>query len=427
MLEDAIGWLGSLSRAEALDAFWHLLLFEVPRYFLSALAVAAVAMGRTLRPPAPSAPRNPIRPTVTVLLPGHNEADGLARTVESLRRQSLPPSQIVVVDDGSTDGMWEEARRLRREGRIDLALRSQLRCGKSAAANFGLRYATGDYVVIGDIDTDFAPDAIERMYEGFDRPAVGGVAGNLRARNPLDSVVTAVQDVQYMISISVGRVFADAFDILFIVSGAVGMFRRDALQGVAGWEVGPGEDADLTMKLRRAGWKIAFAPSAIAYTDVPTGMVQLIRQRLRWNRSLVRIRLDKFGVAMSVGERRFSLSDALGHIDILFSQAILPFSFLIYLIWLAAIYGAAAVPILFAVALIYVAFALASFLLAVLVTRDWASLRLLPYVPAYSIVSGYVLRFVRLWAVADELIARGSFKDPYVPQRVLDEARKDQS
>lgn len=430
MLGDALAWLGTLTQAEAVGAFWHMILLEVPRYLLTGGAVALAVWRRpgfggrhvTRAPEEPAGYAD-----VTVLLPGHNEAGGLRATVDSLRQQTLAPSQIVVVDDGSTDGMSDVAADLRREGLVDIALRTELRSGKSAAANLGLRYATGRYVVIADIDTEFAPDAIECMYREFADPKVGAVAGNLAPRNAMESLTTIVQAIQYLISISMGRTFADSFGILFIVSGAVGMFRRDALVGVAGWEVGPGEDADLTEKLRRAGWRIAFATAAMAYTDVPTTMEALIRQRLRWNRSLVRVRLEKFAVSLRPGQSRFSLSDAFGHIDILVFQALLPFSFTLYVVWLFMAYRGDAPAILLAVAMIYVLFALVTFLFAVIVSGNLRNLRYLPYVPLYSLVSSFILRFVRMAAIADEILRQGSYKDSYVPRRVLDAARKDQS
>ncbi len=429
MLTDALVWLGGLTRAEAFNAFWHMILLEVPRYLLTAAAVAFVALQRPGfggAHPKPGKAEPEGYADITVLLPGHNEADGLRRTVGSLHRQSLAPTQIIVVDDGSTDSMSDIAADLRREGAVDLVLRSHLRSGKSAAANLGLRYATGSYVVIADIDTEFAPDAIERMHNEFKDPSVGAVAGNLGVRNAFESLTTIVQAIQYLVSISTGRIFADAFNILFIVSGAVGMFRRNALVGVGGWEVGPGEDADLTEKLRRAGWRIAFAPGAMAYTDVPTTIPALIRQRMRWNRSLVRIRLEKFAVSLSPADWRFRLSDAIGHIDILFFQAFLPFSFAVYLVWLVVAYGGAAPVVLLAVTMIYIAIATAIFLFAVIVSGDVRNLRFLPYVPLYSIVSSFILRFVRLVAILDEILRRGSYKDPYVPRRVLDAAKGDQ-
>lgn len=430
MLTEALTWISSLSGAEAVGAFWHMILLEVPRYLLTGGAVALAVWWRpgyggahaTTVPKEPSGFAD-----ITVLLPGHNEAGGLRTTVESLRNQTLAPSQIIVVDDGSTDGMSDIAADMRREGLIDIALRTELRSGKSAAANLGFRYATGRFVVIADIDTEFAPDAIERMYDEFADPRVGAVAGNLAPRNAMENLVTIVQAIQYLISISMGRTFADSFGILFIVSGAVGMFRHEALAGVAGWEVGPGEDADLTEKLRRAGWRIAFATAAMAYTDVPTTMESLIRQRLRWNRSLVRVRLEKFAVSLKPGERRFRLSDAVGHIDMLFFQAVLPFSFTLYVVWLIMVYGGDAPAILLAVAMIYAAFAIVSFLFAVIVSGDARNLKYLPYVPLYSLISSFILRFVRLAAVADEILRQGSYRDSYVPKRVLDAAKKDQS
>jgi poly-beta-1,6-N-acetyl-D-glucosamine synthase len=139
-----------------------------------------------------------------------------------------------------------------------------------------------------------------------------------------------------------------------ISSGAFAAFRRDALVAVGGWDVGPGEDANITLKLRRAGWKIRFAPEAWALTDVPETASALFKQRRRWNGSFVRVRLDRFRATLNPFQRNFSLISALGTMDLILFRAILPAMFLIYIVSCISYYGSFVWVILIGVNAFYV-------------------------------------------------------------------------
>ena len=117
-------------------------------------------------------------------------------------------------------------------------------------------------------------NAITQIALALSEPGVGGVAGTLRVKNPKDSFITRLQVLEYLFSIEVGRQFASRYGILHIVSGAFGGFRAEAVRRLHGWEVSPGEDADMTKGLRKAGYKIRFNPTAVAYTDVPRHSVR---------------------------------------------------------------------------------------------------------------------------------------------------------
>lgn len=397
--------------------FWHMLVFEVPRFLLAIFAVGAVEATRLFKPSRGE--RSGL--TISVLMPGHNEAASLRQTVLGLREQTRNDAQIVVVDDGSTDDMALIGQRLQTEGLIDVFVSTGLRGGKSAAANLGLTYCTGDVIIIADIDTSFDRDALERVIEPLQDPRVGAVSGNIAVRNADASVIAKFQAIQYLLSISLGRRVTNMLDVVFIVSGAFAAFRREALLSIGGWEVGPGEDADITVKLRRAGWGIRFQPDSWALTDVPETVLALIRQRLRWNRTLIRMRGRKFARILDPSRPNFSILDALGTLDILYFQAILPASFFVYILWLFAYLGAFAWVILGVVTIIYVISALISFTVAASVSEHYGRLSLLPYVAGYALFNAYVLRAVSVYAYLDELICRRSYKDSYVPSRVLNQ------
>jgi len=414
MFADGLQLLLQMDIGSFLSMFWHAVVFEIPRFILAITAVgAAEAAGQSKLPR-----RAGFRPKISILLPGHNEGESLRRCILGLREQTRNDIQIVVIDDGSTDNMSVVGNDLRAKNLIDVFLYRGMRSGKSAASNLGFTYCTGEIIIIADIDTTFDRDAIERLVEPFADPRVGGVAGNIGVRNAHVNLLTRFQAIQYLVSISLGRRVSDMLGILFISSGAFAAFRREALFAIGGCSVGPGEDADLTIKLRRAGWKVRFQPHAWALTDVPETLPALIRQRLRWSRSLIRVRIRKFKSIFNPLRPNFSAIDALGTVDIIWFQALLPASFFAYVVWLFSYFGSFAWIILSAVTSYYVVASFISFAIAGSVSGSYARVSLMLYVPGYTLFNAYVLRTVAIIAYLDELIFRHSYRDPYVPRRV---------
>lgn len=107
------------------------------------------------------------------------------------------------------------------------------------------------------------------------------------------NLCTALQAIEYLKSITVGRIITSELGILRVVSGAFGAFRKEIVDQVGGWDVGPGMDGDITVKTRKSGFRVRFAKEAVCYTSVPKTWKALARQRTRWSRSLVRFRLRK--------------------------------------------------------------------------------------------------------------------------------------
>jgi len=269
-------------------------------------------------------------------------------------------------------------------------------------------------------------DALAIAAGYFRDPRVGAVGGTLRVRNIGRSLATGVQHVNYAFSITLGRIVKDMLGFYFVASGAFGMYRTAAVRAVGGWDFGPGEDGDIVTRLRLAGWRARFAPFAVAMTEVPATFVKLGRQRLRWDRSMIRNRYRKAGpYVLDPRNANFDTAFAVSFLDIFFFNGLVPFLFLVYGAYLAGVYGPFAATLLLSVQLFYISAGLLKYLIALSVsTRPREDLRYLAFVPLYSLINVYFLRFVRLYATANELVARGSYTDPYVPAKVRARVRR---
>ena len=416
MTATALSFLSSMDLMSLILLFWYTTLIEIPRYTIGGVVAAAAGLW-----PRRVGPED-TNFTVSVVLVGHNEVRALATCVEGLAEQTIACDpgrmQVIVVDDGSTDGMSEIARDLQRQGKIDDVLRVRERGGKSAGVNLALSACCGEIVIIADIDTTFDRDAFANLLVRFNDPRIGAVSGNLGVRNAFATLITRCQAIEYGIGISLGRRMADALGVLTIVSGAFGGFRRSAIEGVGRQDVEVGEDADLTMKLRRAGWRIGFAQEARALTDVPETVPQLIAQRLRWDRGLITIWLRKYRGNLRPGRSTFRIADVAALCDVIAFQVLLALTFPAYLLWLWYYFDTFAVAIIGATLAGYFLLDLAAFASAS-IAGVRTPLRLILYLPLYTVLSMTVMRIVRLIAIFQELVFRSSYRDPYVPRRVM--------
>lgn len=412
-MSDGLEFLFSLDFVGALAVFWFFFIFELPRYIFSTIAVGWRAAFE------PELPLTDPGLPVSVLLVGHNEGDVLENAVSALHEQTHRNLQIVVVDDGSADDMAQVGRRLKAAGRIDRFVSTGIRGGKAAALNLGFRFCENELLVVLDVDTSLDRDAIARLVAPLlASPACGAVSGNLGVRNPDRSLLTRFQAIEYISSISLGRQFNSMFNLLMIVSGAFGAFRRSAIVEVGGWDVGPGDDSNLTAKLRRAGWSIDFAPDAWALTDVPVTHSAYVRQRLRWNRSLIRNRLRKFVVVFDPTQDNFSPRDVLASLNVLWFQVALTFAYVFYIANLFIDYGGTAGILLVAVHTLGIAGDLLEITIAMIFVRRLPVVRLVPYVFGFTIFVSYYDRTIRLLAYVSELIFRHSYDDGFYPTKV---------
>lgn len=422
MLMDWLHWLQEIRPEELALVLILLLVVDAPRYAWSAVAMACWDIMRTIcgtvlrrrrRPPRFSV----YRPTVSVLIAGYNEADTIARTMASVRG-NYPGLQTVVVDDGSTDDMYGAALAFA-TGKTDITvIRRQHRGGKSSALNLGLFYVTGEIVVCVDADSQVSTGAIEELVQPLKDPAVAGVSGTVVAWNPFVNLATWLQAYEYRQTIFVGRMARGRIGLLGIVSGAFGAFRTEYLRQTGGWDVGPGEDGDLVLRLRKAGYRISAAPCATCRTNVPVTWPRLFRQRCRWDRTVITFECRKHADLGSLFNRNFRWSSFLIVLERWIFGVVCLYTFWLYGLS-GAILGSARpfclLALLYACSLILELVQLLVLLMySDRIRNDLALSVVIPLYPLYQIF----IKAVDLVALSGEILVRDSGRDDFVPERV---------
>ncbi|MQS13455.1 glycosyltransferase [Streptomyces kaniharaensis] len=220
----------------------------------------------------------PVTDPVSVIVPAYNEVAGIEPAVRSLLA-SDHPVEVIVVDDGSTDGTADLVESL---GLPYVRVIRQENAGKPAALNTGIAAARAELLVMVDGDTVFEPDAVRMLVQPFADPSVGAVSGNAKVVNR-GGLLGRWQHIEYVVGFNLDRRLFDLAQCMPTVPGAVGAFRRSALLAVGGvGEETLAEDTDLTMALCRDGWRVVYEERAKAWTEAPASLSALWRQRYRW-------------------------------------------------------------------------------------------------------------------------------------------------
>jgi cellulose synthase/poly-beta-1,6-N-acetylglucosamine synthase-like glycosyltransferase/spore germination protein YaaH/peptidoglycan/xylan/chitin deacetylase (PgdA/CDA1 family) len=221
-------------------------------------------------------------PLVSVLIPCFNEEKVIASSVSRILESNWTRLEVIVLDDGSTDGTAAEVQR-HFGGDPRVRLISFANAGKALALNRGLDQVHGEIVVALDADTLFPPNTIGRLARWFVDPRVGAVAGNALVGNRRN-LLTRWQALEYVTAQNLERRALAALGAVTVVPGAVGAWRRSTLETLGGYPSDTlAEDQDLTLAAQFAGWRIEFDPDARAYTEAPETVAGLLKQRFRWS------------------------------------------------------------------------------------------------------------------------------------------------
>jgi peptidoglycan-N-acetylglucosamine deacetylase len=241
--------------------------------------LALVSAYRERRLPAP--PQHPDT-FVSVLIPAFNEERVIQRCIAQVLSSEKVKLEVIVIDDGSSDRTSEVVKEAYgSDKRVRLV---QLENGgKARALNHGLALATSDLVIALDADTQFEPLTISRLARWLVADeGLAAVAGNAKVGNRIN-IVTRWQALEYVTAQNVERRALAWLGAMSVVPGAVGAWRKQAILDVGGYPPETlAEDQDLTIAVQRAGWRVAYDQSALAWTEAPQSFRQLARQRFRW-------------------------------------------------------------------------------------------------------------------------------------------------
>ena len=246
-----------------------------------AIVMAGLAMWNKRRELGIMPPPFDTERLVSVIIPAWNEERVIVSSISRVLASTDAHIEVIVADDGSTDATSAVvAAAFGEDPRVRLL--TLVNGGKAEALNRALTYAKGEIVVALDADTQFEKETVARLVRWFADPAIGAVAGNAKVGNRVN-LVTRWQAVEYVTAQNVERRALAQFDAMMVVPGAVGAWRRAALDAVGGYPVDTlAEDQDLTIAIQRAGWRIAYDVDAVAWTESPESFTALAKQRFRW-------------------------------------------------------------------------------------------------------------------------------------------------
>ena len=258
----------------------------------------------------------------------------------------------------------------------------------------------------------------------YQNKKMGGVGGNVKVRNMDKSLATGFQALEYLQTIMIGRTVTSYLGIYRIISGAFGAFRTDALKRIGGWDIGPGLDGDISVKLRKLGYKIHFEARAICLTNAPEKFKALSKQRLRWSKSLVRFRLRKHKDVF-YPNANFNLLTFASFLENIIYNIILDALWFYYIIWIIVTNISILEFIIPMKILLYTVSTILQFLIIMsLSERRRAEFKLIIYVPLMFIYTGYYMRIIRTIAYIKEFLFYSSYKDPWNPEKTSIKAKE---
>lgn len=227
-------------------------------------------------------------PGITILVAAYNEEDSILSTLESIARQDYAGQiEVIVINDGSTDGTMEKLAGISYPWLkvIDLPNNG----GKARALNEGLKQAAFALTITLDADsylyTHALPNLVGRLLG--DPANTGAVAGAVLVRNSRLNLVTEIQEWDYFHGIAAVKRLQSLFQGTLVAQGAFSIYRTDVLRAIGGWQECVGEDIVLTWAILALGYRVGYCEDACSFTNAPATFRQFFRQRQRWSRGLI--------------------------------------------------------------------------------------------------------------------------------------------
>ncbi len=227
-------------------------------------------------------------PLVSIIVPAYNEEVNAVSALRNLLRTDYPHFEIIFVDDGSKDATYEKVSAAY-SAHPAVRVLSKPNGGKASALNYGIRHSTADFVICIDADTKLLPNAVSLLMRHFEPSVteghhpVGAVAGNVKVGNEVNAI-TRWQAIEYITSQNFDRKAFAAVNAITVVPGAIGAFRKQALEDAGGFTTDTlAEDCDLTVRILRCNYLVKNDNQAIAMTEAPESVRMFLKQRFRWS------------------------------------------------------------------------------------------------------------------------------------------------
>ncbi len=225
-------------------------------------------------------------PSVSILVPCHNEEEHVRQTVQNLLDDPYPGrKQVICIDDGSTD---KTLRILESFGRRIVLIRTD-HIGKSKSLNLALKKARGEVILVVDGDSVVEGGSIQRLVAPLRDRKVGAVASTLKVRNPREGIMTWFQRVEYLY-FSFFRSLCDRVNATIFTPGPLSAYKRSVLNKVGGFASDLFmEDVDVSLRIIKAGFRIRVSEFAVSRTAVPNSLRSWYQQRNRWMKGGIEI------------------------------------------------------------------------------------------------------------------------------------------
>jgi biofilm PGA synthesis N-glycosyltransferase PgaC len=249
-------------------------------------AFLAISLILDKRPPHPALA---VYPPISILIAAYNEETSIEETFISIDQQHYPGQlQVIVINDGSTDNTSLVIQRVRDRYPWLTFVDLKKNGGKARALNIGFKEVLHNLVVTVDADSFLYRGALTNIVERYlaDPPNTRAVAGKILVRNSRQNWITRCQEWDYFHGIAAIKRVQSLFQGTLVAQGAFSVYDRAALTEVGGWPECVGEDIVLTWALLKAGYRVGHCEDACLFTNAPSTIKQLVRQRQRWARGM---------------------------------------------------------------------------------------------------------------------------------------------
>jgi hyaluronan synthase len=268
---------------------YFITVFELSR------VVAAMAFMRTTGEIEPMSGYDFYEPTITFVIPCKNEEAAIERTISNCFAADYPADkvEVIVVNDGSTDGTIGVLRRLEHTYPTLVVVDWKENKGKRHGMAEGFKRATGEIAIQLDSDSFIEPSSIRHLVRPFATPSIGAVCAHADPLNADDNLLTKMQSAYYFMSFRILKAAESTFLTVFCCSGCSSAYRKSVVLPIIGTWLGErflgkpitwGDDRALTNWVLRLGYDTIYSDKAQARTIVPTSLKQFLKQQVRWKK-----------------------------------------------------------------------------------------------------------------------------------------------